>query len=498
MATADQPRNRLYVNFIINLIGAVLPIPVLLLTVPLYIQHVGDARYGVISLIWVMIAYLGFLELGLSPATIKALAGLDVSDSRERARVIATSFTINASMTFFGAFLLYLLSSYIIGNVVSVPTELEGEIEAAMPWIALLLPLVILNGAGIDTLEARESFGLANVLQVSGAIFAQILPLGFAIFISPDLGTVIPGAVIARVILMIAIMVAIRSLEGPIRFSDFDLQRARTLLSYGGWVTISSILTPILGSLDQLMIGRFFGVATVTYYSVPLNLITRSQILPGAISRAIFPRLASSEAEDASALSARVLVVTALLYGGVCVSTILLMDPLLTLWLGQEFTDKASFPASLLVSSIWFNALIFAPYFLLHSQHRPDLIAKLHLGMLLPFILILIVLTKEFGLIGAASAAILRTMFDFGGQLALSRIFSRVVFKLLAPAALLVLATFAHAHYGTHWLLMLTAACLVWPVIAVILFFQDRATFDLLIGFVRKILARLGLPLSAG
>ena len=207
MASAGKPRNRLYVNFIINLIGALLPIPVMILTVPVYIDYVGDARYGVISLIWVMIGYLGFLELGLAPATINALARLDHSDQRERARVIVTSFSINASMTFFGAFLLYLLGSYIVGGVVQVPIEIEDEVKAAMPWIALLLPLVILNGAGIDAIEARENFALANVLQVSGAIFAQILPLAFAVFVSPDLGTVIPGAVLARVLLMLAIFV---------------------------------------------------------------------------------------------------------------------------------------------------------------------------------------------------------------------------------------------------------------------------------------------------
>ena len=86
MASEGKPRNRLYVNFIINLIGALLPIPVMILTVPVYIDYVGDARYGVISLIWVMIGYLGFLELGLAPATINALARLDHSAQRERAR----------------------------------------------------------------------------------------------------------------------------------------------------------------------------------------------------------------------------------------------------------------------------------------------------------------------------------------------------------------------------------------------------------------------------
>lgn len=491
MASAAKPRNRLYVNFIINLIGALLPIPVMILTVPVYIDYVGDARYGVISLIWVMIGYLGFLELGLAPATINALARLDHSAQRERARVIVTSFTINASMTFFGAFLLYLLGSYIVGGVVQVPTEIEGEVKAAMPWIALLLPLVILNGAGIDAIEARENFALANVLQVSGAIFAQILPLAFAVFVSPDLGTVIPGAVLARVLLMAAIFIAINRIEGPIRITDFDMERAKKLLSYGGWVTVSSVLTPILGSLDQLMVGRFFGVAAVTYYAVPLNLISRSQILPGAISRAIFPRLASSEAEEAKALSARVLIVTALLYGGICASVILLMDPLLTLWLGEAFADRAGLAATILVISIWCNSMIFAPYWLIHSQHRPDLIAKLHLGMLLPFTGVLILLTMEFGIVGAAIAAALRSLFDFIGHLTLSGILRRVFLPLTLPFALLMAATTAHLAVD-DWLTAFFLACAVWPVVGLLIFLLDRATFNLLLGFAMKPLRLVG------
>ena len=233
------------------------------------------------------------------------------------------------------------------------------------------------------------------------------------------------------------------------------------------------MLTPILGSLDQLMIGRFFGVAAVTYYAVPLNLISRSQIIPGAISRAIFPRLASSESEEAKALTARVLIVTALLYGGICASTILLMDPLLTLWLGEAFAERARLPATILVTSIWLNSLIFAPYWLIHSQHRPDLIAKLHLGLLLPFAGVLVLLTMQFGIVGAACAAALRSLFDFGGHLTLSGILRRVAGPLALPFALLAAATFAHLTVD-DWLTAFILACAVWPIVALLVFLLDR------------------------
>jgi hypothetical protein len=135
--------------------------------------------------------------------------------------------------------------------------------------------------------------------------------------------------------------------------------------------------------------------------------------------------------------------------------------------------------------------MIFAPYWLIHSQHRPDLIAKLHLGLLLPFAGVLVLLTMEFGIVGAAIAAALRSLFDFGGHLTLSGILRRVAFPLALPFALLAAATLAHLTID-DWLTAFILACAVWPVVALLVFVLDRPTFDLLIGFALKPLRLIG------
>jgi O-antigen/teichoic acid export membrane protein len=51
------------------------------------------------------------------------------------------------------------------------------------------------------------------------------------------------------------------------------------------------VIFPILVSADQFLIGSLIGVAEVTHYAVPMNLIVRSQIFPMALGRTFFPKM---------------------------------------------------------------------------------------------------------------------------------------------------------------------------------------------------------------
>jgi O-antigen/teichoic acid export membrane protein len=399
-------------NFAINVFGAIVPLAVALVTVPIYVRHIGDARYGVLSIVWMLLGYFGFLDLGLSRAAANALARLRDASQEARARVLVTTLVLNLGLGLLGSFCLAIFGSYLLQHVLGVPEALKPEIEQAFPWIVGLFPLALVSGVGIGALESREHFLLANMLGVCGVSLGQVLPVTLAVMVSPSLAVVIPAAVIARALTVAAILIAVYRDEGPLSLAAFDRHQAGKLLSYGGWISVSGIISPILSSLDQFVIGSVLNVAAVAHYAVPMNLVTRSQVFAGALTRTLFPRMSSVGRDEAHSLASRALLSLAYGYGAICAPAIILTPIFFRYWIGADFAAIATPVAEILFFGAWINGLASVPYGLLQSQGRPDVTGKFHAAEVLPFVGILWSLTIAYGLNGAALAWTLRCAVD--------------------------------------------------------------------------------------
>ena len=192
------------VNFIVNLLSPMTRIVVALVTVPLYLHHIGDARYGVMSIVWVLLGLFGFLDLGLSRAVTNALAKLRDAPQAHRARVLLTTFGLNLGIGVLGGVVLYVFGGLMLKHFVSMPDEISAEVSRSLPWIACLLPLTLISAAGAGALESRELFLLVNSIQIFAMTLAQVAPVVAAIFVSPSLTVVIPTAAVSQALGAIA------------------------------------------------------------------------------------------------------------------------------------------------------------------------------------------------------------------------------------------------------------------------------------------------------
>lgn len=445
-------------NAIFNLLGSVLPLVVSLVTVPLYLDHVGTARYGVLAIVWMLQGYFGYFDLGLAAATSNQVARL--TDAGERESLIWTALVLNAGFGVLGGVVLFAVGGLLLAQF-HISPGIYTEVVAALPWLAGAVPLATISGVLYGALIGREQFGVLNAVQVPAGMLFQIVPLVTAIVAGPKLQWLIPSAILssAASVLLLAVVVCRAT---PLRFAHGPRRRfVKPLFSYGAWVTVTNLLSPLLSTADRLLISATIGAQAVAYYQVPFNLAMRARILPGVITRTLFPRLSVLELASAHELTLSAIRGLAAATTPMIVFGMFLMRPFLTLWTGYDFATSASAVGEVIMVGVWVNALAFVPSSHLQATGRPGAVARLHLIELVPFIALLWWALHAFGLVGAALAWSVRCVAD-GILLFAAAGFGKQVARHLCVPSLLILAA-----YGAAALL----TSLSWWRVAVWIFF---------------------------
>lgn len=221
------------------------------------------------------------------------------------------------------------------------------------------------------------------------------------------------------------------------------------LFRFGGWMTVTNIVGPLMVYLDRFLISAMVSVAAVAYYATPYEVVTKLWLIPGALVSVLFPAFAASFVQDSNR--------TALLFGRGVKYVFLSLFPIillivtlahegLDLWLGAEFAQNSTRVLQWLAVGVFFNSLAQIPFALVQGVGRPDLTAKLHL-IELPFYLLAVWwLISAYGIEGAAIAWVVRVVVDtlilFGmAQRFLSSSVSIVQFVGFAVGAILLILT---------------------------------------------------------
>jgi O-antigen/teichoic acid export membrane protein len=396
-----------------NLMGSAVPLILSLITVPVYLHLIGNERYGVLAIAWVLLGYFGLFDLGLGRATSFRIAALRDATSQERSNTFWAALAANIAMGCAGGLILWFAAEYFFGHLFKVAETIRPEIMESLPWLALSVPVATLTGVLTGALQGREHFLQVNVISAVSTILFQLVPLSIAFLFGPTLFFLLEGAVLVRVVALIWLMYACHRFITRGSRVTFELAEMATLLRYGGWVTVASFFAPMLYMVDRLAIGVMINAVAVTIYTIPLQLTQRIAIVPSALTTALFPRFSASSEEERDALGITATRVLCSVMTAPIVAAIFLIEPFLVLWVGPDLAAKAAPVAHILLIGFWANSLALVPFNQLQARGRPDLVTKILIGEVPPYLTALYFGLREFGLFGCAVVQTLRFIGDF-------------------------------------------------------------------------------------
>jgi len=403
-------------NTVWNLVGQIAPIAVGFVAIPRLIHAIGTDRFGVLTIAWMVVGYFSFFDLGLGRAMTNLVAQkLATGSDRELPSIIWTANLLMGALGILGGVFLALLSPMLVKDLLRTPAPLESETIKAFYLLSLSLPFVISTAGFRGVLEARQKFGAINLVR---------MPMGAATFAAPllvlpwskELPAVVGILVAARIVFwLVYALLALRGMPLVPRGTDIDKRLLPMLFSFGAWMTISNIISPIMAYLDRFLIATLLSLTAVAYYATPFEVVTKLLILPTAIVGVLFPAFSSAlvaDRERAGILFRRAVKYVVLTLLPLTLMVAIFAQNGLSIWLGPTFASHGARVLQWLAIGVFANGLATLPFAFVQGAGRADITGKFHL-LELPFYLATVwVLTKHFGIEGTAIAWTIRVIVD--------------------------------------------------------------------------------------
>jgi O-antigen/teichoic acid export membrane protein len=403
-------------NILWNLFGNCFPVIVAVVCLPMLKRGLGTERLGIMSLAWVLIGYFSLFDLGLSRALTKLVAERIAQQRQsEVASLVWTSLSLMTAVGIVGALLTFVLAPYLVERLLRVPASLSHEALGSFYWLGAAVPVVVLTAGLRGVLEAVQHFRLATAIRVPMGIFSYVGPaalLPFTHSLIPIIAVLAIGRVLACVAHFWACFHVLPGLRGDF---GFHAPSVKPLFLFGGWMTVSNVLGPLMVTFDRFLIGSIISIAAVAYYSIPYEVVTKLWLISSALIGVLFPAFSATNAVDRARLvflfKCGVKYIFIILLP-LALALVIFAPEGLALWLGNDFARNSTSIARLLAVAVLVNSLAQVPFTHLQSIGRPDLTAKFHLLELPFYVVTLFFLARHWGITGVAIAWLLRVIID--------------------------------------------------------------------------------------
>mgnify|MGYP000453947124 CR=1 FL=1 len=399
-----------------NLLGLGAPFVIAIFAIPPLIDGLGTERFGVLTLGWMIMGYFALFDLGMGRATTKFVAECIERGDQQRLPSLAWgSLLAHVTIGLVGGGILATSVPWLVRDIFKIPADILNEVTPAFYLLAVSVPLVVASASLRGILEAIHRFDLVNAVKIPASILNYIAPL-FVLAVTNNLAVIVGVIVVSRAIVL-AVNFLLCKRELPIFSSGMVLKFStiKPLIGFGGWLTVSSLVSPVIVLLDRFIIGTILSMSAVAYYATPYEVVTKLWIFSASLLGALFPVFSALSVKSGREI--RILYDRSINYLLVSVAPIVAIllafsQELLSFWIGPDFAMQSAPVTRWLAVGVLINVLAQVPFTVLQGMGKADVPAKLQIIQLPFYAIATWYLVGAIGITGAAIAWTIRAVID--------------------------------------------------------------------------------------
>lgn len=387
---------------------------------PLFIRNFGTGGAGIVFGVQAILGASSMLDLGIGRAVTRAIA-------MDSASAGLGSWSASAVAGFRMSCVLGALVC-VVGFVCGWVFDLRLSLEALKGLDrSEAFALCLLTGLGLGAAIVGNSFKGAceatrrfrSVAQVR--IVVGVLSIGLPVLLSSwTQSVVVATAVIAgvRVLGSVSYACICRSVWIGGLFEGIGSKYYLRLLSLGSWLVLTALANLVFTMLDRFVVAKYFAAEDLTYYSAPVEVISKLSILTGVLATVLFPRFSRAFAarhfDDGRVLLWYGVLAAFLVVAFPSIFLFIFAENLLAVGFGEQFNDVSVDVAQIILVGAACNAMAVVPSGFLVAYGYARHVALFHLIQIVPFIGLMFVFAASGSLTGVASVWSLRMIVDAG------------------------------------------------------------------------------------
>lgn len=407
----SEARNRLPANVLSNVAWLMLNLLVRMWYTPFLIGHLGVAVYGLIPLIGAVTEYMAIFTEGFNTAADRLLMiDLAKRDAHGANRTFNTSVVFSIITT---AVLLplALLLAWFTPRIFDIPVGYERDAQILVLLTTSAFTVTAFASCVAISSYAYHRFDLRFLVNVVRLLANTGIVVGLFLFFSPKLWQVGVGTFLSSFFFLIGHTILWRKLtpELFVKFKLFDWARLKQMLSLSGWILVNHIGSLLFLSIDLIVANYVFGAEVAGRYGAVIIFPALLRTLVGTVSGVFVPIVMTLYAQNDFTKLVRFFNVSIKFLGLVMALPIGLLcglaKPILTTWLGPEFSDL-SWLVIVLIGHVCINNVV-VPLFSLQvaaDKVRLPGIVTLIMGVMNVVLAVAFALWSGWGYIGIAAA----------------------------------------------------------------------------------------------